>query len=255
MSKVVPGSLPEDGTRIHVQDTLDAFVGGTRVFDFNVENFTDSSLSFVLSQSEAPTEQQLHRGLLWFKRGEGVMYRWVPRPVGSGATGSWVASSVRKEMLVQMRHPVQPGEVLWSDPSPSEYKIHNNEAQNWQYTKWAGQEHTFLSASVYTGDSNATAAAHWEDMKTRPIPPFVVANESVAASNFGVVTELGFVQARYTAAGRYGCMRDGVKESFLYGYDSGYATESTMRVAEIVGTGNGGQVLVFLHQEPSNACH
>lgn len=255
MSKVVPGPMPADGTRINIQDVLDTLVKGTRVFDFNVENFADSSISFLLSQTEPPTEQQLHRGLLWFKRGEGVMYRWVPRPVDSGATGSWLASSVRKEMLVQMRHPVEPGEVLWSDPSPSEYKVHENEVKNWSYAKFSGSEHTFLSASIYTGDSSATAAAHWEDMKLRPLPPFVVANESVTASGFGVVTELGFVDARYTATGRYGCVRDGVKESFFYGLDTGYATASTMRVAEIVGSGSGGTVLVFLHQGPSNSCH
>jgi len=254
MPKIVPGFLPPDGTRINVQDVLDTFVGGTRIFDFNVENFADSSMSFLVSQTEAPSEEQIHRGLLWFKRGEGVMYRWVTRQ-DTSATGSWVASSVRKERLVQMRHTVEPGEVLWSDPSPSEYKVHTSYGDDFPYTKYSGGSHTFLSDGIYTADSNATAAAHWEDMKTRPIPPFVIANESVAASNFGVVTELGFVNARYTAAGRYGCLRDGVNESFLYGLDSGYATESTMRIAEIVGTGSGAEVLVFLHQGPSNACH
>jgi hypothetical protein len=250
MSKVVPGFLPPDGTRINVQDVLDTFVGGTRIFDFNVENFADSAMSFMLSQTEAPTAAQLHRGLLWFKRGTGRMYRWVPLPIDSGATGSWVANSVRREQLIQMRHPVVPGEVLWSDPSPSEYKVHAGESTEFLYTKLSGAEHSFTGA-----DSNATAAAHWADMKTRPVPPFFVANESVAASNFGVVTELGFVRAQYTGAGQLGCVVDGVNVPYLTGLSAGFATESTARIAELVDSDPGAtQMIVFLHQGPSNLC-
>jgi hypothetical protein len=250
--KVVPGSLPADGSRINIQDTLDTFIGGTRIHDFRVQNFASSAMSFVLSTTEAPTTNQLHRGLLWFKRGEGRMYRWTPRPVESGATGAWVSCSVRKEMLVQMRHPVTPGEILWSDPSPSEYKLANNESKEFICIKLAGANHTFNSTE-YTADSNATAAAHFEDMKLRPFPPYFVANESVAASNYGVVTELGFVNAQYTGAGQYGCMIEGVNVPYVTGLSATYATETNARIADILGSGDG-TALIFLHQGPSNLC-
>lgn len=257
MSKTVPGPLPEDGARIHVQDVMDRFVGGTRVFDFNTENFNESSMTFLISASEAPPIERTVRGALWFERGAGILKQWLPRPTDSGVTGAWIAASVRKEMLLQARHPVNPGEIIWSDPSPSEYKAHSSGSVEFLYSKWSGAEHTFLSEGIYTADSSATAAAHWEDMKLRPVPPFFVATETAQASNFFVATELGFVRAQYTGAtnAKYGCFREGANVPYLTALDTDFATATNVRLAQMADSAPEAQtMIVFFHQGPSNLC-
>ena len=51
---ITPGPLPDDGTRLNVQQDLDAFLEGTEIVAFNLENFTDAGVAFVISATEPP---------------------------------------------------------------------------------------------------------------------------------------------------------------------------------------------------------
>lgn len=67
--RVTSGPLPENYTRADASSFLEAWVLGTTFGGFDANSFS-TALSFVASQTDAPTEK---RGLLWFERGAGQL--------------------------------------------------------------------------------------------------------------------------------------------------------------------------------------
>lgn len=117
--RVSLGPLPEDGTLINPQTALEAFVNGTRVFDFSTENFLDSGVAFFISQTDAPATALINRATTWFKRGEGILYHAhfftpIEGPHSGVTQWDWVAASgARKEQIVEFRFPIrEPGGIV-----------------------------------------------------------------------------------------------------------------------------------------------
>ena len=174
---ITPGPLPPDGSRLSVQQDLDAFLQGTEISGFDLDNFIDSGAAFVVSATEAPATSSRSRGLSWFKRGEGTLYHWlVFTPTDgphSGVTqGKWLAASgSRKEILVEARFPVEEaGGVLrqTGEKGPGVYGVHlmaHNLAVPRVYQSLY-TSHTVLTAF---SDSTSSWLGYWAEHSTDPI--------------------------------------------------------------------------------------
>lgn len=254
--KVSPGPVPADGSRIQVQQTMDRFVGGTRVFDFSEENFVDADLKFLTSQTEAPASPS--RGTMWFKRGEGRLRQWMPHPTDSGASGAWVKLSCERELLAKIRHPVSPGELLWMDTSPSEPHLGVNEQDSLVFMNLAGALAVFdteTDLSFYAVGNQTSASVHWDDLRTRPAPPFFIALDTATTAQFAVVHELGYASIKYTGASDSPFMyyEEGAAVPYLTTAETNFATLARANVALNVDSAPGAVTLVcFKMQRPSN---
>lgn len=201
---IQPGFLPSDNTRINVNNVLDTFVLGTRITNFGSENF-DGSVSFVLSATDPPSSNFRNRGTMWFRRGEGKLYKWTLQPmqspdwspseidVSTGITnGFWVSMSDRKDMLVQLTEPAAFGDLLHISHTVSDWRCEIS-------------EDAFPRYSLRMGATTPT-----EDNPNRIEPTFIVDPIMVCQTDtllpggdgiFRVVTDWGFTQARVAGPG------------------------------------------------------
>lgn len=120
---VTPGPLPvQDGQRLHVEPQLTAFVNGTNVANIGRREFEGSIIDLVTSATEPPATADRTRSTLWFKRGEGVLYKWELN--ATGATGGrWLAISTRRVIHIVGEGGVSAGQLLWPDTTLSEPRI------------------------------------------------------------------------------------------------------------------------------------
>jgi hypothetical protein len=65
---VIPASsfLPEDGSRVTP--------------NLGIGEFTDPGVNFTYAATDAPATNLRDRSTLWFKKGEGVLYKWDIQP-------------------------------------------------------------------------------------------------------------------------------------------------------------------------------
>lgn len=114
--EITPGPLPDDGTRINIESVLSAFVSGTQIVNFGVDDFSGGDINFVVSATDPPATDSRTRATLWYKRGEGRLYKWeiFPFPTGTSGTtdGAWLAMSDRRDVLVKQVRTVEVGDLL-----------------------------------------------------------------------------------------------------------------------------------------------
>lgn len=99
------GPLPFDGESVNPSEFLEAWVNQTRIFGLGPGAFKGGVHQFIFSATDPPPEQDREIGLLWFKRGEGVLYIW-DRPDNAtaqtfGNVRNWIAIGGRKDIWVK----------------------------------------------------------------------------------------------------------------------------------------------------------
>lgn len=256
---VVPGPLPDDGTRIHVDRTLDAFINGTNVRNFGPNEFAgNEDVNFVVSQTDAPATSMRSIGMLWFKRGEGVLYFWDAQNA-SESIAEWVALSNRKEMVVRVQSgPTKVGSVLWLDTG----------GVDGQFTEYFGVQ---VGANRMVMKVQATEMASAANQsRHHPCPPFFVIQEEVpltfAVTSFsgvgdGVfkkVVELGYVRARVSGDGPGAGIMQTTDVDFRYDMWTvsteplGYTNIWGAHIVESGPADDDGTLLIFLKGSPAN---
>lgn len=178
--QISPGPLPNDGDRIKVEPEMNAFVGGTDVKNFGRSEVTGGFLDAVQVQTEAPAEATRTRSTLWFKLGEGVLYRWALSPTGA-TEGNWLAMSTRREMLANLRTNVGALETLRVPNATSEFAGADGRFNHW-----------FMQLA------NQDLGGNWEWGLC--IPPFWVSPTAGTQGDFHVVVERGFTRVKVDAA-------------------------------------------------------
>lgn len=186
---IVPGPLPADGTRIQIANTLNAFVSGTEITQFDTEEFQGGEIGFVTSATLPPATDFRSRGDLWFKRGEGKLYLWVLTPPASAdfapstttgiSEGTWVSISDRKEQLVKFETPGLEGNILQMDTILNDWK---HEMSSELVPRW-----TMRVIARDPGDTFLNRA--WI------VDPVFVAQSEAQELNYRAVVDVGFTPA------------------------------------------------------------
>ncbi len=271
--KINPGPLPNDGSRINVDDVFTAFVNGTNVFDFGLENFTDSGVGFMVSSTDAPATSARTRSLIWFKRGEGILYHWHVFTPTSGPTsgvtnGRFLAGSgSRKDMVVEAAFPVDKGDPVFIDSSASEFH-YRIMAHDFMMPRVSGDRWTSHTDVTLTSDAGASILGFWHERHRDPC--FVALESAVGYSGhqYIPVCEVGYclgaVDTDYTGPSKL-IFRQGTDDSrFIMDpgetvrTDEPYAAHGLESgVAEIVGgrlapADEHDQVLIFLRPSMSH---
>ena len=253
---VDPGPLPDDGTRINVDRTLDTFINNTNVRNFGPNEFIgNEDVNFVVSQTDAPEVASRTPGMLWFARGEGVLYFWDAQQA-SESLALWVAASNRKEIVVRVQSgPALAGSVVWIEASG------------------IGQFSEFMGVQI--GDrmimkTNATDISSAGFEKELPTPPFFVLREavpltfavtsasSVGAGVYTTAVELGYTPAQVTGDGPGpGIMRatDATVRRDVFLIDDTPLGFSNSWAAHVVGSGpvdGDGVQMVYVKSTPAN---
>jgi hypothetical protein len=198
---VDPGPLPDDGTRINVDRELDAFINGTKVRNFGVNEFSSNeAVHFVASQTDAPATSTRTAGMLWFKRGEGTMFFWDAQNA-SESLAAWVACSNRKELVVRIQSgPTLEGSVVWLDAGYGQG----------QFTELFGIQ---VDVNRMVMKCCATDMAIENSfLRALPVPPYFVAPEQaltysvtgfsgVGDGVYRSVVELGYCRAQVDGVG------------------------------------------------------
>jgi hypothetical protein len=255
--KVTPGPLPDDGTRIKVDPTLDAFVNGTTLENFGPEDFAGASeISFMVSATDAPATDARIPNMLWFRRGEGVTYTWDLQ------VGLWLAMSNRKEMAVRLQGgPAKLGSVVWMDVGGGDG----------QFTEYHGVQlgNNRMVLKAAATEMESTVAS----LRNFPTPPFFLCTSDVAltfnvTSFSGVgdgvyqsVVELGYYPAQVkgmdvSEGPAHGVLQASNPSDAWWMAQTPYAATNSMG-AHIVGSGppsGDGTLLVFLKSTPASLC-
>ncbi len=254
---VAPGPLPDDGSRINVDRELDTFINNTTVRNIGANEFQGSeAVNFVASQTDAPATSIRTAGMLWFKRGEGVMYMWDAQQA-SESLAEWVAVSNRREVVVRIQSgPTLDGSVVWMDQGYGQG----------QFTEYFGVQ---IGDRVVMKCCATDVAIENSFLRQLPVPPYFVAPEQAqtfsvtGASGVGdgiyrAVVELGYVRAQVSGngpgAGILQCSNDDLR------YDAWTVSTEPLGFsnswgAHVVGSGapdSAGTLLVFLKGTPSN---
>lgn len=255
---VVPGPVPDDGTRINVDRDLDNFINNTVVRNFGPAQFVgNEDVNFVVSSTEPPATSTRTTPVLWFKRGEGVLYFWDAQQA-SESLAEWVAISNRKEMVVRIQSgPTKLGSVVWLDTG----------AGQGQFTEYYGMQ---------VGERMVMKACATEisipvlPLRQLPVPPFFITKEAVpltfAVTSFsgvgdGVfksVVQLGYHKAQVSGNGPgAGIMQSSNPDNAydLWTVSTEPLGFSNCWGAHVVGSGppdSDGCTLVFLKGTPAN---
>jgi hypothetical protein len=210
---ITPGPVPSDGTRIVVEATMTAFIQGTDFTNFGPEEFEGEPVSFVISQTDAPSTDSRTRGTFWFARGDGHMYKWTPEPVRDGnwapsEAGTnitefhWVSLSDRKEVMVRCRHGWDAGYKVRGNTQASEWKAEVATAVDGvsRYTlicaSTAGSNPSWNAGSDFANAAFMTHAALMD--------PVFIATTDATDGQYSVVVDCGFVDALVSGPGANG---------------------------------------------------
>lgn len=260
--EIIPGPVPADGTRINANNVLTSFVQGTRLTNFGPANFVNSQgINFLVSATNAPETSTRSAGMLWFRRGEGVLYFWDAKQAGE-SIALWVATSNRKECVVRVQSgPASLGSVLWMDSG----------AGQGQFTEFHG---------VQVGANRMvikTCATDMDDtnieLRSHPVPPYFVCCSDVALTFsvtsfsgvgdgvFQTAVELGYYPAKVVGLDASEGPGHGILQasnpSDVWFLSQNPYTESNSYGAIVVGSGPpaaNGTLLVFLRANPASLC-
>ena len=128
----VQGPLPENMTTVDPSLFLEAWIAGSSVYGFNAGSFKGGTLTFIVSQTNPPPIEERQRGLLWFARGEGILYTWDQSDLPSGVSSArdtlinWIAIAGRRDIWVKAMDAVVPGtpmQLIQSGASNTEHEI------------------------------------------------------------------------------------------------------------------------------------
>lgn len=193
--EITPGPFDaSDGDRIKPEEVITPFVSGTEITSFGLPELKELR-NLPVSSTNPPDLADRTRGTLWFRRGEGRLYKWDIIP--SGATdGRWVCMSDRKDVLVRYSGSVTAGEILWRDTSVS--------LPAFQYGRFARQV------------LNVAGGATGNEFDTTPresfIPPHFVCQTEGVAGQYQVVVDRGYhaVSAVGSTGPSHGTLEKGV---------------------------------------------
>ena len=254
---VTPGPLPDDGTRIKVDPTLDAFVQGTVITNIGAEQFgSGADVSFVVTATDPPATSARTNGMLWYRRGEGVLYMWDNQQAAQGIA-LWVAVSNRKEMVVRVQSgPARRGSVMWLDSGGVGAFTEYHGIQ-------VGANRMVMKVQATEGDSTL------QSLRAYPVPPYLVCTSDVSqsfevtgasgvgAGAYQTAVELGYCQARvYGGAGvgpGHGVLTASVPADAWLLSTAPYGSNNSFG-AHVVGSGppSGGLLLVFVRSTPAS---
>jgi hypothetical protein len=126
---VIQGPLPFDGEVIHPDVDLENWINQSEIFGLTLGAFIDTPLNtrvFSVATTEPPPTQDRLPGVLWFKRGEGRLYKWDKPDTPSGLTfadANWISISDRRDMFVRAAHAIGAGSLVQFHSSPSEVEM------------------------------------------------------------------------------------------------------------------------------------
>lgn len=90
------GPLPQDGDTVDPSTFLEAWISGTTITNFPVGAFTGGELQFVVSSTDPPATSERTLGMLWFQRGEGILF--IYDPASSASRADWMAICGRRDL-------------------------------------------------------------------------------------------------------------------------------------------------------------
>jgi hypothetical protein len=209
---VIQGPLPNDFEIIHPDVDLENWINQSEIFGLGLGAFIDTPLNsraFVVAASEAPPIQDSIAGILWFKRGEGRLYRYDQPDSPSTLTftdKNWVALSDRKDIFVRAARSVQAGQLLAPVASPSNSDNLPTMTQQGGAVKY-GARLIWMVASPGSGVSNRLPGVTW------------VALEAGSSGALIRVADYGFVDI-LTGSGDTGaagtfCQRDAASLAYF----------------------------------------
>jgi hypothetical protein len=201
---VIPASsfLPEDGSRVTPSVDLVNFVQNTVIENLGIGEFTDPGVNFTYAATDAPATNLRDRSTLWFKKGEGVLYKWDIQPSNdsAGTAGMWVAMSVRREMMAKLRFSPSPYDLVWRNTSQSDHVNSNASDVYSHYIQGRFGRGLFELASGIVGDSGgaATNFARYNAF----VPPLCVYPEGNPGGSepCGAVVTIGWTKCRVASS-------------------------------------------------------
>ncbi len=170
--EITPGKLDaEDGQRIRPEPVIPDFVRGTKITNFGLDEL-GAGIGIVISSTEAPSSPR--RNTLWFRRGNGRLYKFDIVPNASVTEGRWVSLSERRDALVLYNTTIASGEVLVRDTTETNMSVIGR-----------FNRHLMKVVGNRRGDEVIDAGDH--------IPPYFVAQTEGTTGDVHVVTEVGYV--------------------------------------------------------------
>lgn len=188
MARITPGPLPSEGARINPDRDLTNFVRGTQIVEMGITeiNVATGGLMFVFSDSNPPPVSAQNRASLWFRRGEGRLYKLDVVPSGTTDT-HWISISDRKDML-----------VLSKTYTPA-YALLHKDTRNTEFHSGEGR---FERHAIYFASTRASNVLQhgWQFFMH---PPVLVAQTEFGDSSsvpdqdvFAHATQTGFTYVR-----------------------------------------------------------
>lgn len=224
--RISPGPLPPDGTRIKVDETMLAFVGGTTIENIGAADITTGTARFIIAATEAPATEIRTIGTLWFERGRGALWKWTPVPFLGGVHNEtefrWCQlGGAARSGIVFVRQPCLRGETLQLlmeiSGGPSAIPQGTNTDFNFKHLR--GQN------GAFTIQVSSTSPHQGHLGRQFVLDPVFVAETDISGasgqSQFWVMADFGFVDAYTFGGGRFGCLYgygppQAVSESQLY---------------------------------------
>jgi hypothetical protein len=206
------GPLPFDGEKVDPGDFLEAWVGGTDIFNLDAGAFKNGTAQFVWSQSEAPRVDQRYLGMLWFKRGDGRLYMWDKPDSPSQLTFSdanWTCLSGRRELwCFASNGPILPGMMCLNTQNTNLSLTTDLMTYGGGYTS---MEHCRPIWSVWAPAAFAILYNHTPEL-------MLIASETAQSGTLFRAVEVGFVDI-WAASGETGAATFlGVNESLSDGH-------------------------------------
>lgn len=242
--KITPGTLPADGARIRVQDTMNTFVGTPKIENFGADAFSGGTVNFVLSQTDAPATDSRARGTLWFQRGLGALWSWQPVLLPTGVTtGSaptdfrWVQLGGKKRTnVVFVQRPCLQGELLGplSEISGGVNATPMGTATDGKFKGIRSIEDQFTLVMSSTSPEEGHLGRNFV------LDPILVAEDDIAsASDYVTMADWGFVDALCFGSGKYAMLYGG-------GPPSGASEASTQLYAQCTSYSAAGDVAAIM---------
>jgi hypothetical protein len=172
---ITPGPLVNDGSTIAPNVDLKNLVQQTQITGFGIEQFgSDSEAGFIWAATDPPPLANRSHTTRWFRRGEGVLYRWDMWSESGVSLGAWVACGGRKDYLAWIADGchMNKGDVLF----------HAHHRDNVTFNGRPMDYHRYILEV-------ATTSATFRQL---PVMPFFVALTEASGGTYMPLVEWGF---------------------------------------------------------------